>query len=285
MFSISVGRAIHNGRGYFYSFFLLLCLTRTSSAQVLFEIDTGNGLFFGGLAVGKTTDIGAFDQYVGPLLAIQARSFLHRGDKGSSDSKGGKNSSYGAYAGSVNQVTEYLGKKDRKLGLKYAGRLGWRFTVGYETSSFYKFENRGLRISLHKSFDLNSLKAFAPQGVGVLIDPTSFTADVRIENTALTLEAPIHNIRSSSYDHTSYLGLGVIRNSTRSHGIAMSDFLSISIIETRVINRPLFSFAYRMRPLLNKDAAAFGLDFDAQLFRTSKMFNLNLNLALVRSFR
>lgn len=274
MFSNSVRRSMGIGRVCSISFVLLLKLNVASSAQFLGEFDTGNGLLIGGVEVGKTSDIGRFDDYVGPLLATQARVFLHLGDKKSSN---------GANAVNINQVTDYMSKKDRKVGFKYAGRLGWRFTVGYETSRFYNFENKGLRLSFQKSFDVNSVKAFAPEGVGVLIDPTSFMAEVRIENTALTLEAPVHSLRSPNYDHTSYLGVGVIRNRTRSHGVASSDFLNISIIETRIIDRPLFSFAYRVRPSQVDSAAAFGLDFGAQVFRTSKMFNLNLSVALVKT--
>ena len=291
MFSKRCRRSIGQALTFLIYFLLLLHLPSASFAQFLVEYDTENGSLIGGVEIGKTTDIGRFDDYVGPLLASEARSMLH-GKENSSAVTTPTNTNIitntptsASNASDVNNVTSYMRAGNSKLGLRYAGRLGWRFTVGYETSSFYRFDNRGLRISLSKSFDVNSLKAYAADGFGILIDPTHFVADVRIDNTALTVEAPVHSFKAIGYDFTSYLGLGVIRNRTRSRGIALSDFLDVSIVETRIIDRPLFSFAYRVRPLEASRASAIGLDFGAQLFRTSKMFNVNLNLALVKTFR
>ncbi len=289
MFSKKFRRSIGQTGTFLIYFLLLLQFPSVSFAQFLLEYDTGNGLFIGGVEIGKTTDIGRFDDYVGPLLASEARSMLHgKENKNAITTNTNTNtnaSTSTANAADVNNVSGFMRAGNSKLGLRYAGRLGWRFTVGYETSSFYRFDDKGLRISLSKSFDVNSLKAYAADGFGILIDPTHFVADVRIDNTALTVEAPVHSFKAIGYDFTSYLGLGVIRNRTRSRGIALSDFLDVSIVETRIIDRPLFSFAYRVRPLEASRASAIGLDFGAQLFRTSKMFNVNLNLALVKTFR
>ena len=149
----------------------------------------------------------------------------------------------------VNQVTDYFPKSHARLGLKYVGRLGSNSLAVMRRQRFTQFQNRGLRISLHKSFDMNSVKAYAPRGFAILIESTSFSAEARIDNTALTLEAPVYSMKSPLFDLISYLGLGVIRNRSRSHGIARSDFLNISIIKTRIINRPLFSFVHRVRSL------------------------------------
>ena len=283
MFSKKFRRSIDQTRTFLIYFLLLLHLPSASFAQFLVEYDTGTGALIGGVEIGKTTDIGRFDDYVGPLLASEARSLLH-GKENNSSVTTTNTSTATSSPSDVNNVASYMRARNSKLGLRYAGRLGWRFTVGYETSSFYRFDSKGLRISFYKSFDVNSLKAYAADGFGILIDPTHFVADVRIDNTALALEAPVHSFKAAGYDFTSYLGLGAIRNRTRSQGIAKSDFLDVSIVETRTIDRPLFSFAYRVRPLEAGGPSAIGLDFGAQLFRTSKMFNVNLNLALVKTF-
>lgn len=271
-----VARSIERHAVIYVSFMLLMIFSSSCSAQFIAEFESQNGKFFGGVEIGKTTDIGKFDDYVGPLLATEARSFLGlRSTKHSGDPQS-KN---------VNQVSEYIQKSDRKLRLKYAGRLGWTFTVGYETSRFLNFDDRGLRVSVFKTLDVNSLKAFAPNGVGILIDPTAFTAEALIENAGVLAEAPFFSGKSSDYGHTTYVGLGAVRNKSRSHGIAKSDFLDISIVERRTLDRPLFSLAHRIRPIVPDDPSAFGLDLTAQAFRTTKMFNVTFNVALVKSFR
>ncbi len=276
MLEIMSARSIGGGCLKSLIFLLLSAFSQPCFAQLLTEFDTASGIFFGGVEIGKTTDIGKFDDYVGPLLAKELRSFVGLYSKKNTNFNNSRN---------VNQVSDYIHDGKRNLSLKYAGRLGWRFTVGYETARFYSFNDKGLRISFFRTFDVNSLKAFAPHGVGILTDPTSFTAEARIENTGLTIEAPVLQSKSDRYDHTSYLGLGVIRNWTRSHGVAKSDFLDISIVEKREIDRPLFSLVHRIRPLTKDDPASFGLDVGAQVFRTSKMFNVNFNIALVKSFQ
>jgi hypothetical protein len=275
-------------------FFCTFAQSQTCSAQVIAEFNSGIGKFFGGIEIGKTTDIGRFDDYVGPALATGIRSFFRPSNRKASynvnplsisqvPNRNSRIANSGNSLG-INQVSDFIRGGDKNLGLKYVGRLGWTFTIGYETSSFLKFENKGLRVSFFKGFDANLLKAFAPQGVGILTDPTAFEASVMIKNTGLSVEAPINNTKSKNYDFTSYLGFGIIKNRTRSHGLAKSDFLDISIIETRVINRPLISYAYRIRPILNDYASTTGFDLKVQLYRTSKMYNTNFTLALIKMF-
>lgn len=244
-------------------------------AQVVAEFGGPNGKFIAGLELGKTSDIGLFDDYVGPIVSREIRSFFHL----SGQHKG----SSGNYA-NINRVADYMNHSSGGLNLKYTGILGLNFIIGYEFNDVLEKDGGGFRVSFYNYLDRNTVKAYAPQGIGILTDPTAFKADVLVRNIGFNLEAPVFSYNSASYAHLSYFGVGLVQNRTVSRGIAKSDFLDIAITETRILDRPVFSYAYRLRPLPVEGASPYGFDLQAQIFHTQKMYNVILGASIVRSF-
>jgi hypothetical protein len=246
---------------------LFYATTLPASAQFVLEKETEIGRFFGGVSLGKSTDIGTFDNYVAPIIANKLRAYLHISS--GSASQGG--------AGGVNQISSLIHNSAGNLQYRYAGNAGLGAIIGHEFSSLLALKKRGLRFYIIGYFERNAAKFFAPNGIGVLSEPTHFAAIASIRNLSINFEAPVHVLGTSKYDFYSFLGAGIIQNKTRSNARAESAFLDINISEQRTLIRPIFSYSLKM--LSAEKSGQIGYEVNLKTYHTSKMYNAVLTMS------
>lgn len=254
----------------------------------------------------KTSYIGAYGEYVEPLLGQAWSRLWTRGSSGatlaapapavagsaSSTSRGSGSPPAGGSTKSRPGLWQTVlpgGRLPSNLRWAYAGDLGWRASLAYAPSWLRLWNGHSPELVVSYLADGNALGAFAPTGIGIFSDPTRGSAQANLTAIQEEIRLPLLALPSRAGEFTMLVGQGWMWERGDSYGAVHSAFLDITARQKVSGIAPVFSLTTQWRP----EAGAFsrldipgfahfaGVDLSATAMRTEYMWTIGASLALV----
>jgi hypothetical protein len=241
-----------------------------------FDIPTDNGLWQVSVEPTKTTFIGAYGQYVAPVIARDwARFWGGGGGGGGGGGSSGNNTKFGPIVGD--------------LRWNYAGAVGWRAALMYQPTAVKLWNGLSPQILFSCFHDSNALRAFAPNGVGVFRDPTHGYGQAEIYALEEEIRLPLYAIRNETGLYSFLIGQGWMWEWSHSYALVTSASLDLTAIENISRVAPTFSLTSEWRPTgrslsfldLPGGAKFSGLDVSLSALKTEYMWTVGAYAALV----
>jgi hypothetical protein len=268
----------------------IILSTAPARAQLSLERQTSDGLWRLALSPEKTTFIGAYGQYLAPEISQTWNRFW-----GGSPSRGGGSGNGGSSNGPQPRPDFWhillpSGRLPRDLTLRYAGDVGWNASLMFEPSSIVLWNGLSPRFTLSAITDTNAMRAFAPSGFGILLDPTRGFAQAQFAAVGGELSLPVFTTANASGAYTFYLGHGWMAEWSRTIGAVNSAFLDLSYATTYHKVIQTYSLTTEFRPSASGSFAFLdvpkgikfsGVDFALYGYKTEYMWTIGTSATLV----
>jgi len=256
-----------------------ILLINYCKAQI-WKNDSDLGSFLVGVEASKVLEFGAFGPYLGPEIRKNVDNFFGRNNK-TGQSKSGVSSSQLQH-GFLRTILP-SGKLPTDGKFSYDGGLGHKFLIGFEPEAFRRADGNGLILSAFYLQDRNTIKFYAPSGLGIFTDPTSLTGSVKARLIGFEAKAPIWSTPSSDGLHSIFGSMGYARVTTETMAKASSVFLDIHLSQKSIFWTPLFSAEYNYKP---NDAALNMLlaQLKLSMYKSQNMYSGIFSLSLMFNF-
>ena len=224
--------------------------------------ETANPELYVSLGLIKTTNLGAFEQYLPKSSS-----------SGSSSSKSSGGSIGGNFSPSNNP---------HDLKIAFPRGIGAIGQVGIEQSIDFGLFKSKIRYGFLAFFDATSVSAAAPSGWGIFSDPINAVASNQIDALGAILGLQMFEGKDKDYEHHLYAEAGILRCQTTSKLTAQSATLDVNITEYDYFNTPLLALNYSLNP--NSFDNKLGLSFDIMAFPSPYIWNAGLSMAIKKIF-
>jgi len=254
-------------RRYFYAIVsaaIIRSVCCISSLCVAQEID--NSVIYVSLGLIKTSNLGAFEQYLSNNSSPSSHS-----------SSGSSNSSGSSIA---NNFSPSNNPHDLKIALP-AG-IGAMGQIGFEQNINFGSLSSRIRYGFLAFFDFTSIAATAPTGWGIFSDSIDAVASNEIDAAGAILGLQIYESKTKNVKHQLYAEVGFLRCQTMSTVVANSSSLDVNINEYGYFNTPIMLIEYSAEP--NNSKNKLGLIFDIMTLPSPYIWNVGLSLGIKKIF-
>lgn len=209
----------------------------------------------------KTSNLGAFEQYLNPGATLGAGS----GSNGGSSIGTSFPPSSNSHNVNTNKVS----------GGGALGQIGVNQEVRLGATSFH------VRYGLLAFFDATDIGVYASSGWGVFTNPINAVAHNKIDAVGLFGGVQVFEHKGNRSIHQLSFAAGGLRNTTMSNLLAESISLNVDLTDQQSFDTPLFMFEYEWRETKYSD---FGIIADILAFRSPYLWNVGLSIGIKKTF-